>query len=196
MNRIAKDAVNISDIILQLGLRNRLTKDKTGKNESVTTHTVMLIALVSEFATIENLDKYACVMHALVHDFSEFEYGDIPTLYDLSSEMKDYKKQIEASATLKINASMEQFNEIKRYLNHHDMTTEAVLVHILDKTLPKITQILSSHLVLKENGFSKEMLKQKCEKEIKEFEKWSSVLPNVCKFHEEICKITIESYQE
>lgn len=146
----------LTDITLQLAQVERLTRDKDGNNESVTTHSHMLALVVLEVAPRAakddlgiawfNNDNFVkqCLAYALVHDLPEYKHGDIPTLRGLSLEDKKLKEQQEEEAAeemYELLGTVESMVVAFSCMYEKQANSPQRLVHLLDKMMPKLVLI-------------------------------------------------------
>jgi len=133
---------------------NRATSNLDGITpESDTDHTVMLgivgCAFAARLAPELNLGKIA--QFALVHDFTEVITGDVDTLmpFDASEKALKEKEALETLRTLFgnvpwLHTTMQEYESLA--------SPEARFVKVLDKVLPKITQLASNGKTLTARG--------------------------------------------
>lgn len=143
MTALLDDAISLSRLILRFGQTMRITEDAHGRQESDTTHTLMLALMAGEFASHEAvpLDQHAVVMLSLIHDIAEAYAGDTATLWLLDDAAKASKAAREAAALERVKADLCAFPWVLGWIDRYEAQAclESRFVKYLDKVLPKLT---------------------------------------------------------
>ncbi len=171
---VVQAIIDLGKLSLTFGGVNRVTCHLDGVTpESDTDHTVMLGLVACAFAErfAPTLDRGMIAQFALVHDLVEVYAGDMATGFIMSDTDHTGKKEREDAALARIR---EEFDTelpwigetIERYESLD--TPEARFIKVIDKALPKITNILNGGAAFKKQGHTKEtgeaFLADQCEK--------------------------------
>lgn len=148
--------IDLGKLTLAFGTVNRVTRHPDGVTpESDTDHTVMLGLVACAFAErfAPELDRGRIAEFALVHDFVEVYAGDTPTAHILSDADYTSMEEREAEALARIrnefDAELPWLGETIDAYERRD-TPEARFVKVVDKALPKITNILNGGVAFKD----------------------------------------------
>jgi len=155
MNKLIYDQLlELSVYCMRFADVNRATSNLNGTTpESDTDHTVMLGIVGCAFAArlAPELDLGKIAQFALVHDFTEVITGDVDTLmpFDASEKALKEKEALETLRTLFgnvpwLHTTMQEYESLA--------SPEARFVKVLDKVLPKITQLASNGKTLAARG--------------------------------------------
>lgn len=154
--------IDLGKLSLAFGRVNRITCHPDGVTpESDTDHTVMLGIVACAFAErfAPELDRGRIAEFALVHDFVEVYAGDTPTARIQSDADQTNKEEREAEALSRIRAEFDaELPWIGETITAYEQrdTPEARFVKVVDKALPKITNILNGGVTFKAAGHCKE----------------------------------------
>lgn len=147
--------IDLGNLALAFGKVNRITCHPDGITpESDTDHTVMLGLVACAFAErfAPELDRGRIAEFALVHDFVEVYAGDTPTARILSDADHMSKEEREAVALARIRDEFDKelpwLGETIDAYERRD-TPEARFVKVVDKALPKITNMLNGGVTFK-----------------------------------------------
>lgn len=162
MKQIYEQLIELSTYCLAFANVDRATSNVDGITpESDTDHTVMLSMVGCAFASVfmPNLDLGKVAQFALVHDFTEVLTGDVDTLkpFDKQAKIEREKKALES-----LKSTFESIPWLGHTLEEYESlaSPEARFVKVLDKVLPKITQILSNGKTLTKRGLDSSALKK------------------------------------
>ncbi|MES2931448.1 MAG: HD domain-containing protein [Patescibacteria group bacterium] len=154
--------IDLGELSLAFGRVNRITCHPDGVTpESDTDHTVMLGLVACAFAErfAPELDRGKIAQFALVHDFVEVYAGDTPTANILSDADYTSKEEREAEALLRLrsefDAELPWLGETIDAYERRD-TPEARFIKVIDKALPKITNMLNKGATFLKRGHDKE----------------------------------------
>lgn len=154
--------IDLGKLSLTFGTVNRVTRHPDGVTpESDTDHTVMLGLVACAFAErfAPELDRGQIAQFALVHDLVEVYAGDTATGRIMTDTDHLDKEEREANALARIQ---EEFDRELPWISETIMayerrdTPEARFVKVVDKALPKITNILNQGVTFKGSGHDKE----------------------------------------
>lgn len=155
---------DLAKLALAFGMVNRTTAHPDGVTpESDTDHTVMLGLVACSFAErfAPELDLGKIAQFALVHDFVEVYAGDTHTGFIMTDTDHSSKEDREAAALARIRSEFDSelpwIGEVIEEYERLD-TPEARFVKVVDKVLPKITNIFNGGVTIKRNGHDKESL--------------------------------------
>lgn len=154
--------VDLGRMSLAFGCVNRATCHPDGvTSESDTDHTVMLGLLACAFAErfAPELDRGKIAQFAFVHDFVEVYAGDTSTAHIMTESDKAGKDAREAAALARIRTELDgEFPWVGQTLEEYERldTPEARFVKVVDKALPKITNILNKGATFTRQGHDKE----------------------------------------
>lgn len=147
----AIDAVlRLGKLALVFARVNRITCHPDGVTaESDTDHTVMLGLVACAFAErfVPTLDRGRVAEFALVHDLVEVYAGDTAAARIMTDVDHSNKEEREMAALARIKAEFDtEFPWLGNTIEVYEKrgTPEARFVKVIDKTLPKITNILNS----------------------------------------------------
>ncbi len=147
--------IRLGKLALMFARVNRVTCHPDGVTpESDTDHTVMLGLVACAFAErfAPELDRGRVAEFALVHDLVEVYAGDTPTGHILSDADHASMEEREAEALARIrnefDAELPWLGETIDAYERRD-TPEARFVKVVDKALPKITNILNGGVTIK-----------------------------------------------
>lgn len=155
--------LDLGALVFAFAKTDRITRHPDGVSlESDTDHTVMLgiaaCAFASRFAPHLDIGKIA--QFALVHDLVEVYAGDVVTSHSTFTEadQKD-KEEREAEALARIKREFDDElpwigDTIESYEKLN--TPEARFVKTVDKSMPKIANILNKGITFKAQGHDKE----------------------------------------
>jgi len=149
----------LAALALRFGEVERLTQHPDGRNETDTTHTVMLALAAVLVAPSMGLDPGECVIMALVHDLPEAYAGDTPTLVRLTPEQQADKDAAEAAATRRIRRELPLIGALISKYERQD-TPAARMVKVLDKVMPKLTHMLDRCTVARKQGMTSDDLQE------------------------------------
>ncbi len=154
--------VDLGKMSLALGRVDRATCHPDGStSESDTDHTVMLGLVACAFAErfAPDLDRGKIAQFAFVHDLVEVYAGDTPTAHIMTETDVSDKKAREDAALARIRSEMDpELPWVGATLEEYERldTPEARFVKVVDKALPKITNILNSGATFKRQGHDEE----------------------------------------
>jgi len=154
--------IDLGKLSLTFAGIDRITRHVDGVTpESDTDHTVMLGLVACAFAErfTPELDRGLIAQFALVHDLVEVYAGDTPTAHIQTEANNEDKAMREAAALTRIREEFDAElpwigNTITEY--EHLSTPEARFVKVIDKALPKITNILNDGVTFKGQKHDKE----------------------------------------
>lgn len=146
---------------------NRATSNLDGITpESDTDHTVMLGIVGCAFAAqlVPNLDLGKIAQFAFVHDFTEVLTGDVDTLKPFDAAQKALK---EKKALESLGQTFGELPWLYTTIAEYESlaSSEARFVKVLDKVLPKITQLASNGKTLTDRGMDSVKLKEFMDKQ-------------------------------
>lgn len=154
--------VDLGKLSLAFGRVNRITCHPDGVTpESDTDHTVMLGLVACAFAErfAPELDRGRIAEFALVHDLVEVYAGDTATARIMTDTDHLNKEEREMAALAQIrkefDAELPWIGEAIAAYERRD-TSEAKFVKVVDKALPKITNILNGGVTFKGSGHDRE----------------------------------------
>lgn len=154
--------IDLGKLTLEFGSVNRVTCHPDGVTpESDTDHTVMLGLVACAFAErfVPELDRGKIAQFALVHDLVEVYAGDTATGRIMTDIDHTDKEEREANALARIKEEFDRelpwVSETIAAYEQRD-TPEARFVKVVDKALPKITNILNGGVTFKGSGHDKE----------------------------------------
>lgn len=154
--------IDLGKLTLAFGAVNRVTRHPDGVTpESDTDHTVMLGLVACAFAErfAPELDRGKIAQFALVHDLVEVYAGDTATGHIMTDTDHADKEEREATALARIQEEFDKelpwISETITAYEQRD-TPEARFVKVVDKALPKITNILNGGITFKGSGHNKE----------------------------------------
>lgn len=157
-----KALIDLANLSLAFGRVDRATCHPDGTTpESDTDHTVMLGLVACAFAErfAPGLDRGMVAQFALVHDLVEAYAGDTPTAYIMSDADHAGKEEREALALARIREEFDvELPWIGETIDAYESlaTPEARFVKVMDKSLPKITNILNRGASIKRQGHDAE----------------------------------------
>jgi 5'-deoxynucleotidase YfbR-like HD superfamily hydrolase len=153
--------LRLASLALDFGRVNRVTAHQDGLTpESDTDHTVMLSLIACALAEEVNkgceladsltlqrsapLDVGLVAQYALVHDLVEVKTGDVSTL-NISDQAREYKHRRELEALRELYVEFRDWPWLGQRLSEYESlaSPEARFVKVLDKVMPKLTQILN-----------------------------------------------------
>jgi 5'-deoxynucleotidase YfbR-like HD superfamily hydrolase len=147
--------IDLGKFSLAFGMVSRITCHPDGTTfESDTDHTVMLGLVACAFAErfAPELDRGKIAQFALVHDLVEVYAGDTATARIMSDADHVDKEEREAIALARIREEFDgQLPWIGETIASYESldTPEARFVKVVDKALPKITNILNGGVTFK-----------------------------------------------
>lgn len=196
----AQAVIELGQLALLFGRTKRVTYHEDGLTlESDTDHTTMLALVACAFAArfIPRLNIGKIAQYSIVHDLVEAYAGDTSTLKisDAERKIKDAK---EAEALKKIEAQFaKSLPWIPRTIEEYESlkTPEARYVKAIDKIMPKITHVLNSSQLIKENGISLDELKTNHSEQRKSLSSsYAHDQPEVIELHKLMAEIVYEKY--
>ena len=147
--------IDLGRFALTFGMINRITCHPDGTTfESDTDHTVMLGLVACAFAErfAPELDRGRIAEFALVHDLVEVYAGDTATARIMTDADNLDKEEREMAALARIreefDAELPWIGETIAAYERRD-TPEARFIKVVDKALPKITNILNGGVTFK-----------------------------------------------
>ncbi len=163
MQRLSSDTaqamIDLGAFALAFGRTDRITCHPDGvTRESDSDHTVMLglaaCAFASRFAPSLDLGKVA--QFALVHDLVEVYAGDVVTSHAKFTDADQHtKEEREAEALARIKEEFDaEFPWLGETIASYERldTPEARFVKVVDKAMPKITNLLNKGATFKPQG--------------------------------------------
>ncbi len=150
INSTVDKIIELGNLSLNFSKIDRATLHQDGlRQESDTDHTFMLnllaCSLVDSFYK-DILDIGLVSQFALVHDIVEVYAGDTDTLINNSEEAKKEKQEKESKSLERIKKEFSlEFPYVHKMIERYESqdTKEARFIKILDKILPRITNILN-----------------------------------------------------
>lgn len=150
--------IDLGAFSLALGRIHRVTYHPDAVTpESDSDHTVMLALVACAFAErfAPSLDRGLIAQYALVHDLVEVYAGDTPAGRIMQEHEQKDKQVREKEALARIRSEFDaQLPWIGETIEAYEerTTPEARFVKIVDKALPKITNILNQGITMRERG--------------------------------------------
>ncbi|MFA7309079.1 MAG: HD domain-containing protein [Patescibacteria group bacterium] len=147
----------LGQLALQFGRVNRITRHEDGVTpESDTDHTVMMGLVACSYASsfAPHLDLGKVSQFALVHDLVEAYAGDTASIGGkLSQEKRSLKEHKEREALERLEKEFSgSFPWLIDMIKQYEALScpEARFIKAIDKVMPKITNILSGCVVVKQ----------------------------------------------
>jgi len=163
---ILASTIDLCKFVLAFGRIERHTCHEDGvRQETDTDHTVMLGIIACAFAEQfePTLDRGLIAQFALVHDLVEVYAGDTYSGKILQEESAANKVEREHAALVRIKNEFDSvFPWIGKMIEKYESldTPEARYIKVLDKALPKITNILNGGVTIKRAGHTAESLRE------------------------------------
>lgn len=163
LSREAVEAlIRLGELSLAFARVNRITCHPDGVTpESDADHTVMLGLVACAFAErfAPELDRGRIAEFSLVHDLVEVYAGDTATARILSDEDHRVKEEREREALARIRSEFDgELPWLGATIEAYERrdTPEARFVKVMDKTLPKIANLLNKGATFKPQGHDRE----------------------------------------
>lgn len=151
-----ENAIALSRLILRFGQTFRITEDVEGRQESDTTHSIILALMAGEMAEAEGLDRGTVVSLSLIHDIAEVYAGDTATLRALTPDQQCDKDARESAALAQVRQEIQGFPWVLSLIERYEAQAcpESRFVKYLDKVLPKLTHRDNGIKVPKSHGMT------------------------------------------
>lgn len=185
LTRFVTGMIDLGRLALAFGRIDRGTSHPDGVTpESDTDHTVMLGLIACALARehFPQLDVGLIAQYALVHDLPEVHAGDTHTLWTLSADAKEQKRQREERACRLIREEFQDvFPWVPDMVGEYEalLTPEARFVKALDKLLPKITQVLNGGVTVRAMGMGAAELSQRHAQQVQEMQAYAADFPEL-----------------
>lgn len=200
INLTVDKIIELGNLSLNFAKTNRFTLHQDGvRPESDTDHTFMLALLGCSLANSfykDKLDIGLVSQFAMIHDLVEVYAEDTDTLVNNSVEAKKEKQERERKSIERIKEEFgSRFPYIHETIEKYEAqdTKEARFIKILDKILPRITNILNGSASNKKRK-TKEEYALFLEGEMVKHEIYREEFPEVLSFFDEINKRTLDAF--
>ncbi len=200
INLTVDKIIELANLSLEFAKTNRATLHQDGiRPESDTDHTFMLNLLACSLVDSiykDRLDIGLVSQFALIHDIVEVYADDTDSLVNDSMEAKKEKEERERKSLERIkNEFGSEFPYIHQMIEKYESqnTPEARFIKILDKILPKLSNILNGCVSNKKRK-TKEEYAIFLDSEMNKYKPFNDEFPELFLFFKEINKRTLDSF--